>query len=167
MKKIFQLLACGFLALAAASCSQGATAINKAFEEAGKAEPSEKIATTLCNGEIKCSTLTSDELAKLGAVLDYLQNHGMYSANFEAQVDMYQFGNLLQDYRNVEKNVDMVTLRNYVRELQINLPEPPPAPEGNGACPPPPAQCQEAGECPPPTPGEAPGEVPPPPAPEK
>lgn len=135
MKKLFQLMAAALLVIVVASCSQGAKAVNEAYEEACKAEPSEKIATTLCNGEIKCETLSVDELAKLGAVLDYLANHGMYSANFEAQVDMYQFGRLLDSYRSVEKNVERVQLNNYVREINIAQPLPPappagPAPEG-------------------------------------
>ena len=104
MKRLFQLLACGILMIFAVACSQGAAAIDKAYEQACEAAPAEKIATTLCNGDIKCATLTSDEAAKLGAVLQYLQYHGMYSANFEAQVDMYQFGNLLKDYKNIEVN---------------------------------------------------------------
>ena len=122
MKKIFQLLFCSLLVIVAASCSQGAAAVDKAFQQACQAEPSEKIATTLCNGDIKCETLTSDEAAKLGAVLDYLANHGMYSANFEAQVDPYQFGHLLDSYRSIEKNVDRRQLNEYVKEIQMGLP---------------------------------------------
>lgn len=104
MKKLISILALVSL-LFVASCSQGASAINKAYEEACKAAPAEKIATTLCNGHIECSTLTSEEAAKLGAVLGYLSYHGMYSADFEAQVDMHQFGDLLQGYREIEKNM--------------------------------------------------------------
>lgn len=105
MKKLISLIACSLLILVAASCSQGAAAIDKAYEQACQAAPAEKVATTLCNGDIKCETLTSDEVAKLGAVLGYITYTGMYSANFEAQVDMHQFGNLLDGYRNLEKNM--------------------------------------------------------------
>lgn len=104
MKKLLQLLACGLLVLIAASCSQGASAIDKAYEQACKAASAEEVATTLCNGDIKCSTLTSDEIAKLGAVLSYITYTGMYSANFEDQVDMYQFGKLMDDYRQIEQH---------------------------------------------------------------
>lgn len=105
MKKLFQLFAIAILALTAVSCSQGAAAINKAYEQACKAAPAEEVATTLCNGDIKCATLTSDEAAKLGAVLGYITYTGLYSANFEAQVDMHQFGDLLDGYRELEKNM--------------------------------------------------------------
>ena len=105
MIKLFQLFTFAFIAIMAFSCSQGAAAIDKAYEQACKAAPAEEIATTLCNGDIKCATLTSDEAAKLGAVLGYLTYHGMYSADFEAQVDMYQFGKLLEGYRELEKNM--------------------------------------------------------------
>ena len=104
MKKLLSFIACVIL-FVMASCSQGAAAIDKAYEQACKAAPAEEIATTLCNGDIKCSTLSSDEAAKLGAVLGYLTFHGMYSADFEAQVDMHQFGDLLQGYRELEKNM--------------------------------------------------------------
>ena len=104
MKKILSFVACALL-FVMASCSQGAAAIDKAYEQACKAAPAEEIATTLCNGDIKCSTLTSEEAAKLGAVLGYLTYHGMYSADFEAQVDMHQFGDLLNGYRELEKNM--------------------------------------------------------------
>ena len=125
MKKVFQFLAIGILLIMAASCSQGANAIDKAYQEACQAEPSEKIATTLCNGNISCATLTNDENAKLGAVLDYLANHGMYSANFEAQVDMYQFGKLLDSYRSVQQNKtgsDRILMDNYIKNIQIANP---------------------------------------------
>ena len=105
MKKLFQLFALTMLVFVATSCSQGAAAIDKAYQQACEAAPAEKIATTLCNGDIKCETLTSEEAAKLGAVIGYLSYHGMYSSNFEAQVDMYQFGHLLDGYRNLEKNM--------------------------------------------------------------
>lgn len=105
MKRLFQLFACALVMFVAAACSHGATAIDKAYDEACQAAPVEKIATTLCNGEIDCKTLTSDEAAKLGAVLGYISQHGMYSANFEAQVDMYQFGHLLDNYRELENNM--------------------------------------------------------------
>lgn len=105
MKKLFQLFTLTLLVFIVSSCSQGAAAIDKAYQQACEASPAEKIATTLCNGDIDCMTLTSDEAAKLGAVLQYLSFHGMYSADFEAQVDMYQFGKLVDGYRNLEKNM--------------------------------------------------------------
>lgn len=142
MKKFIQLLGCLLLTLAASSCSQGAKAIDKAYQQAGEAAPAEKIATTLCNGDIKVSTLTSEEYAKLGAVLEYLTFNGMYSANFEAQVDMYQFGHLLRDYRQRQQTPDeRIQIDKLTRDLLVNAP---------GAVPPPPA----------------PGELPPPPAPD-
>ena len=116
MKKLFQLFALTMLVFVATSCSQGAAAIDKAYQQACEAAPAEKIATTLCNGDIKCETLTSEEAAKLGAVIGYLSYHGMYSSNFEAQVDMYQFGHLLDGYRNLEKNMTG-TDRNRIEEL--------------------------------------------------
>lgn len=124
MKKVLQLLICGLLVSVAASCSHGAKAIDIAYEEACQAAPAERIATTLCNGEIKTETLTSDEAAKLGAVLDYLANHGMYSANFEAQVDPYQFGRLLDHYREIEKNVDRIKLQEYLQNILVAQPAP-------------------------------------------
>lgn len=123
MKKLFQLLTCAILVFAAASCSQGASAIDKAYEEACKAAPAEKIATTLCNGDIKCATLTSEEACKLGAVLGYLSYHGMYSADFEAQVDMHQFGDLLEGYRNLEKNMtgtDRLRIEQLTKDIMVN-----------------------------------------------
>lgn len=142
MKKIFQLLACALMIFTATSCSQGAAAIDKAYEQASKAEPVEKIATTLCNGDIKCSTLTTEEAAKLGAVLGYITFHGMYSSNFEAQVDMHQFGDLLQGYRNLETHMtgtDRALVEEYTRGLLINAPEgipgPPPGPAPEGPAP--------------------------------
>ena len=125
MKKIFLFLSFGILLMLAASCSQGASAIDKAYQEACAAAPAEKIATTLCNGNISCPTLTTDENAKLGAVLDYLANHGMYSANFEAQVDMYQFGKLLDSYRAVQQNKDgsdRILIENYLKNIQVANP---------------------------------------------
>lgn len=116
MKKLFQLLGLTLLVFVATSCSQGAAAIDKAYQQACEAAPAEKIATTLCNGDIKCETLTSDEAAKLGAVIGYLSYHGMYSSDFEAQVDMYQFGHLLDGYRELEKNMTG-TERNKMEEL--------------------------------------------------
>lgn len=104
MKKLLSIMAGFVLMIIASSCSQGASAINKAYDQACEAEPSEKVATTLCNGNINCYTLTSDEAAKLGAVLGYITYTGMYSANFEAQVDMHQFGDLLDHYREIEKD---------------------------------------------------------------
>ena len=119
MKKILSFIACAIL-FVMASCSQGAAAIDKAYEQACKAAPAEEIATTLCNGDIKCSTLTSEEASKLGAVLGYLTYHGMYSSNFEAQVDMHQFGDLLDSYRQIEKNMTG-TEKNKIEEYTKNI----------------------------------------------
>lgn len=99
MKGFIKLFLFSIVMMAMASCSQGASAIDKAYEQACGAASPEEVATTLCNGDIKVPTLTSEEYAKLGAVIEYLTYTGMYSSNFEAQVDMYQFGNLLRDYR--------------------------------------------------------------------
>lgn len=155
MKKIIQLLTCCLLVLAATSCSQGAAAIDKAYDQACKAEPAEKVATTLCNGDIKCLTLTSDEITKLGAVLNYITFNGLYTANFEDQVDMYQFGNLLDSYREAEKNftgTERLKIEELTKNILVTSPEacPPPAP---GAIPPP---------APSDTCAQAPGAVPPP-----
>ena len=123
MKKLLQLLSLTLLVFIATSCSQGAAAIDKAYQQACEAAPAEKIATTLCNGDIKCETLTSEEAAKLGAVIGYLSYHGMYSSNFEAQVDMYQFGHLLEGYRNLEKNMtgtDRLKVEQLTKELMVN-----------------------------------------------
>ena len=148
MKRFLQLMSCGLMLIVAVACSHGAKAINEAYNEACKGMPAERIAGTLCDGEIKCETLTTDEAAKLGAVIDYLMNHGMYSANFEAQVDPYQWGKLLQHYRSIEKNVDRNLLEQYVREINMNLPAPPPGAPAPGECPPPPPAAPEG------TPGE-------------
>ena len=120
MKKLIQLIACGLLLVVAAACSQGAEAIDKAYEQACKAASAEEVATTLCNGHIKCSTLTSEEGAKLGAVLGYITYTGMYSSNFEAQVDMHQFGDLLDQYRQYEHNQSDQE-RQKVAELTKNI----------------------------------------------
>lgn len=123
MKKLLQFLVCGILLIAASSCSQGAAAIDKAYQQACEAAPAEKIATTLCNGDIKCSTLTSEEAAKLGAVLGYLSYHGMYSSNFESQVDMHQFGDLLEGYRELERNqtgTDRARIEELTRQIMVN-----------------------------------------------
>lgn len=123
MKRILQLFACSMILFLAASCSQGAAAIDKAYQQACEAQPAEKIATTLCNGDIKCSTLTSEETAKLGAVLDYLTYHGMYSADFEAQVDMHQFGDLLNGYRELERNMtgsDRLRIEELTKQIMVN-----------------------------------------------
>lgn len=150
MKKLIQLLACALFVAVASSCSQGAAAIDKAFEQACEAQPCEKVATTLCNGNIKCSTLTSEQAAKLGAVLGYITYTGMYSANFEDQVDIHQFGDLLNQYREIERtqtSQDRKLVEEYTRQILTTLPLPAP-----GQTPPPPAP--------------AAGELPPPPAPE-
>lgn len=118
MKKLLQLLACAVLVMVAASCSQGAKAIDKAYEQACQAAPPEKVATTLCNGDIKVSTLTSEEYAKLGAVIGYLTYTGMYSSNFEAQVDMHQFGDLIRAYRDHNETPDE---RRQIEELTRNI----------------------------------------------
>ena len=116
MKKLFQLLACGLLAILAWSCDQGAAAIDKAYDQALKSASAEEVATTLCNGDIKCETLTSDEAAKLGACIGYITYTGLYSSNFEAQVDMYQWGKLMDGYRALEKN-QTGQERNKIEEL--------------------------------------------------
>lgn len=123
MKKIIQLFALSLLVFVAASCSQGAAAIDKAYEQACGAAAPEKVATTLCNGDIKVNTLTSEEFSKLGAVIEYLTYTGMYSANFEAQVDMYQFGNLLRDYRAHTPTADeKLQIEKFTKDLLTNLP---------------------------------------------
>ena len=103
MKKLFYLLACSIMIMAAA-CSQGASAVNKAYEQAQKGENPEKVATTLCNGQIDCSALSTDEVNKLGACIGYVTATGLFSSNFQDQVDMHQFGDLLEGYRKVEMN---------------------------------------------------------------
>lgn len=120
MKKILQIFACALLVLVAASCNNGVAAIDKAYEQACQAAPAEKVATTLCDGHIQCSTLTSDEAAKLGAVLGYITYTGLYSANFEDQVDMHQFGDLLDSYRQIEKNMTG-TEKNKIEEYTKNI----------------------------------------------
>ncbi|MCH5238484.1 MAG: hypothetical protein J1E95_11930, partial [Muribaculaceae bacterium] len=55
-----------------------------------------------------------------------LSNHGMYSANFEAQVDMYQFGKLLDSYRAVQQSKDgsdKILLDNYIKNIQLGQPD--------------------------------------------
>lgn len=99
MKKLLLVLASALFIVLISSCSQGAKAIDKAYEQACEASSAEKVATTLCNGDIKVATLTSEEYAKLGAVIGYITYTGMYSSNFEAQVDMHQFGDLLRQFR--------------------------------------------------------------------
>ena len=123
MKRLLQLFSLTLLLFVATSCSQGAAAIDKAYQQACEAAPAEKIATTLCNGDIKCATLTSEEAAKLGAVLGYLSYHGMYSADFEAQVDMHQFGDLLEGYRSLEKNMtgsDRLKIEELTKSIMVN-----------------------------------------------
>lgn len=123
MKKIFKFLAFSLIVFIAVSCSQGAAAIDKAYEQACGAAPSEKVAMTLCNGDIKVSTLTSEEYAKLGAVIGYLTYTGMYSANFEAQVDMYEFGKLLREYKeHVQTPDEKLKIEELTKELITNLP---------------------------------------------
>lgn len=122
MKKIFQFLALSLIMIAAVSCSQGAAAIDKAYDQACKAASPEEVATTLCNGDIKCSTLTTDEAAKLGACLGYITYTGLYSANFEAQVDMHQFGDLLDGYRELERTqsgTERRLVEEYTRQILI------------------------------------------------
>lgn len=119
MKKILSLFASALI-FVMASCSQGATAIDKAYEQACEAQPVEKIATTLCNGNIDCKTLTSEEAAKLGSVIEYITQHGLYSANFEAQVDMYQFGKIIDGYRELERTMTG-TERTKMEEFTKNI----------------------------------------------
>lgn len=122
MKKLIQLLSLGVLLLVA-SCSQGAAAIDKAYEQACEAKSAETVATTLCNGDIKVPTLTSEEFAKLGAVIGYLTYTGMYSSNFEAQVDMYQFGNLLKAYRAHNQTPDeKIQIEQLTKEILLKAP---------------------------------------------
>ena len=104
MKKVVYFFTCVIISLMAVSCSQGAAAIDKAYEQACDATSAITVATTLCNGDINCSTLTPDEACKLGAVLGYITYHGLYTRDFEAQVDMYQFKKLVEGYREIEKN---------------------------------------------------------------
>ena len=114
---------CSIAMFVAVSCSQGAAAIDKAYEQACQAASPEKVATTLCNGDIKCATLTSDEVAKLGAVLNYITYTGLYKANFEAQVDMYQFGKLLDSYRDIEQHqtsAEKLQIEEYTKNILIN-----------------------------------------------
>lgn len=120
MKKLFTLLVCSIIMFVAASCDHGASAIDKAYEQACQAAPVEKVATTLCNGDIQCETLTTDEAAKLGAVLGYITYNGLYSSNFEDQVDMHQFGKLMDGYRQIEKNMTG-TEKLKVQELTKNI----------------------------------------------
>ena len=105
MKKIIQFVTLSLLVFVVASCSQSSAAIDKAYQEACKASSAEEVATTLCNGDIKVNNLSSEEFTKLGAVLGYITYTGLYSSNFEAQVDMYQFGNLLDEYRTKEQTL--------------------------------------------------------------
>lgn len=131
MKKLLQLFACALMIFVATSCSQGANAIDKAYEQACEAQPVEKVATTLCNGNINCATLTSDESAKLGAVLGYITYRGMYSNNFEDQVDMHQFGDILNGYRELEKNMtgtEKLKMEEYTKNIFLNVPNPSDAP---------------------------------------
>lgn len=123
MKKIFKMMAFAIIALVAMSCSQGATAIEKAYEEACGAAPAEKIATTLTNGHIKVETLTTEEYAKLGAIIEYLTYNGMYSSNFEAQVDMHDFGALLRAYRQHQQTPsERLQIDQLTRELLLKNP---------------------------------------------
>ena len=129
MKKIFQLLSVCMLMLVAVSCGQGATAVNNAYDEALKASSPEKVATTLCNGHINVTSLSEDEYAKLGACLGYITFTGMYSSNFEAQVDMHQFGDLLDAYRDREKtqtDEGRKLTEEYTRNILVANPVPQP-----------------------------------------
>lgn len=125
MKRILQLLTLSLFVFVAVSCSHGAKAIDKAFDQACEANSPEKVAMTLCNGDIKCSTLTSDEIAKLGAVLGYITYTGLYTANFQDQVDMYEFGKLLDGYREVERSMtgeDRNQMEKYLKDILVNQP---------------------------------------------
>lgn len=151
MKKLIQLLVCGLLVVAGASCSRGVAAIDKAYEQACEARSAETVAETLCNGDIQVATLTSEQIAKLGAVLEYLTYTGMYSANFEAQVDMHQLGALLRRYRAHNLTPDeKIQIDSLTRAILLNLPNV----AAPGAVPPPPAP----GELPPPAPEQVPAE---------
>lgn len=123
MKKLLQLIVCGILVFAASSCSQGVAAIDKAYEQACEASSPEKVATTLCNGDIKVSTLTEDEYAKLGAVIGYITYTGLYSSNFEAQVDMHQFGDLLKQYReHTQTSSERLKIDEMTKNILTNAP---------------------------------------------
>ncbi|MCH5225346.1 MAG: hypothetical protein J1D77_05070 [Muribaculaceae bacterium] len=129
MKKLIRLLFMSLIVIVAASCSHGAKAIDKAYEQACEGQSSEKVAMTLCNGDIQCATLTSDEAAKLGAVLGYVTFTGLYTADFQAQVDMYEFGKLMKDYKQLElrqDGTDKQLIEKYTQQIfatQPNLPE--------------------------------------------
>lgn len=129
MKKIFQFLFVTLVMVVATSCNHGAAAIDKAFEQACGGESSEKVAMTLCNGDIQCSTLNADESAKLGAVLGYITYTGLYSADFQDQVDMSRFGKLLDDYKELslrQDGADKKLLEDYIKQIfstEPTLPE--------------------------------------------
>ena len=130
MKKLFHILLLSVVVLMAASCSHGAKAINKAFEQACEAKSAEEVAMTLCNGDIQCATLSTDEKAKLGAVLGYITYTGMYSANFHAQVDMYEFGKLMDSYKQLELNqdgTDRKLIEEYTQQIFATQPNLPPS----------------------------------------
>lgn len=125
MKRLLQFVACGLLLLVAAACSHGAKAVNKAFDQACEAQSAEKVAMTLCNGDIDVATLSSDEAAKLSAVLGYIEYTGMYTANFQAQVDMYEFGKLMEQYRALklrQDGTDQKLIEDYTRQIFVNQP---------------------------------------------
>lgn len=130
MKKILHFLALTLLVVVAASCSHGAKAINKAFEQACEAKSPIEVAMTLCNGDIKCATLTTDEKAKLGAVLGYITYTGMYSADFQAQVDMYEFGRLMKEYEALDlrkDGSDQKLIDKYTQQIFTTRPNLPPS----------------------------------------
>lgn len=130
MKRIYQFLLLSVVMLLAASCSQGAAVIDKAFKQACEGDSSEKVAMTLCNGDIKCSTLTTDEASKLGAVLGYITYTGLYTANFQAQVDMYEFGKLMEDYKALElrqDGTDKNLIEEYTKQIFETRPDLPPS----------------------------------------
>lgn len=124
MKKFLHLIICGLVLLSVASCGKGVNAIDKAYDQACEAESPEKVATTLCSGDIEVPTLTSEQYAKLGAVIGYITYTGMYTANFRAQVDTYRFGKLLRDYRaHVQTPEERLQIDELTKNILTVIPE--------------------------------------------
>lgn len=120
MKRFFQLITCSLLVILAVACAQGNAAINKAYDEALKAKSAIEVATTLCNGQIDCQKISGEEAAKLGALLDYIAINGLKDANFRAQVDMYQFGNLVDGFRERQSSLtpeDLEQMKQFTQEI--------------------------------------------------
>ena len=105
MKKFVKLLTFVALIFVGFACSKGAEAIEKAYTQAMRDASAIEVATTLCNGDIDCATLTTDESAKLGACLGYITYTGLYTNDFRAQVDMDRFNELLNAYSSIEQNM--------------------------------------------------------------